>query len=53
MNSFVMSQCKRIVCGYVDKNGSVFPLLAGRDNVEFLVDHKCFIAAESEFCKKR
>ncbi|MBQ8721346.1 MAG: hypothetical protein IJY67_04270 [Paludibacteraceae bacterium] len=52
-NSFVMSQCKRIVCGYVDKNGSVFPLLAGRDNVEFLVDHKCFIAAEPEIRRIR
>lgn len=52
-NSFVISQCKRIVCGYVDKNGSIFPLLAGLDNVEFLIDNKCFIAAESEFYKKR
>lgn len=37
-NEFVLSLCQHIVCGYVNKNGSVFGLLAGRDNVVRLID---------------
>ena len=29
---------QHVVCGYVNKNGSVFSLLAGRKNVEYLMD---------------
>lgn len=36
-NEYVMSLCQYIVCGYVNRNGSVFSLLAGRDNVEKLI----------------
>lgn len=29
-NEYVLSQCQHVVCGFVNKNGSVFSLLAGR-----------------------
>lgn len=31
-NEYVLSVVNHIVCGYINKNGSVFPLLAGRNN---------------------
>lgn len=37
-NEYVLSVCQHVVCGYVNKNGSVFGLLAGRSNVERLID---------------
>lgn len=37
-NDFVLQMVQHVVCGYVNKNGSVFPLLAGRKNVEYLMD---------------
>ena len=37
-NEYVISLCQHIVCGYINKNGSVFPLLAGRKNVVNLID---------------
>ena len=37
-NEYVLSICQHVVCGYVNKNGSVFPMLAGRKNVVTLVD---------------
>lgn len=37
-NDYVLSICQHVVCGYVNKNGSVFGLLAGRSNVEMLID---------------
>lgn len=36
-NEYVMSLCQHIVCGYVNRNGNVFSLLAGRKNVEKLI----------------
>ena len=36
-NEYVMNQCEHIVCGYINKSGTVFGLLAGRSNVEYLV----------------
>lgn len=37
-NEYVLSLCKHVVCGYVNKNGSVFPLLAGRQGITNLID---------------
>ena len=46
-NEYVLSICQHVVCGYVNKNGSVFPLLAGRKDVVNLVDENtCSIVAE-------
>lgn len=39
-NEYVLSLCQHVVCGYVNKNGSVFPLLAGRYDVERLIDDR-------------
>ena len=48
-NEYVLSLCQHVVCGYVNKNGSVFPLLAGRDGVRNLIDEKVVsLAAEPE-----
>ena len=33
-NEYVLSLCQHVVSGYVNKNGSVFSLLAGQDNVK-------------------
>ncbi|MBR1378961.1 MAG: hypothetical protein IJ557_07545 [Bacteroidaceae bacterium] len=52
-NEYVMSLCQRIVCGYVNKNGSVFGLVAGRSNVEKLIDDQMLLAAEPEQHKER
>ena len=47
-NEYVLSLCQHVVCGYVNKNGSVFALLAGHNNVERLIDEStCLMAAES------
>jgi len=35
-NQYVMKMADRIVCGYINKNGSIFPLLAGVSDVVFL-----------------
>lgn len=46
-NEFVLSLCQNVVCGYINKNGSVFPLLAGRKDIVNLVDENAFsMAAE-------
>ena len=46
-NEYVLSLCQHVVCGYINKNGSVFPLLAGRKDVVNLVDENAFsMAAE-------
>lgn len=37
-NQYVISICQHIVCGYINKNGSVFPLLARQKNVYYLID---------------
>lgn len=47
-NEYVLSLCQHVVCGYVNKNGSVFGLLAGRYDVERLIDDRqALMAAES------
>lgn len=46
-NEYVLSLCQHVVCGYVNRNGSVFPLLAGRNDVERLIDdQQVLMAAE-------
>ena len=46
-NEYVISLCQHIVCGYINKNGSVFPLLAGRKDVVNLIDDNAYsMAAE-------
>lgn len=44
-NEYVLSLCQHVVCGYVNKNGSVFGLLAGRKNVERLIDEQQVLMA--------
>lgn len=48
-NKYVISLCQHIVCGYVNKNGSVFSLLAGKNNVTNLLsnEHVSLIAESS------
>jgi len=46
-NEYVLSLCQHVVCGYINRNGSVFPLLAGRKDVVNLVDENSYsMAAE-------
>jgi len=53
-NEYVLSLCQHVVCGYVNKNGSVFPLLAGRIDVEKLIDDKAMqTVAEPDTCRER
>ena len=48
-NEFVISKCDGIVCGYVNKNGTVFGLLAGRSNVDYLIkENPPLMAAEAD-----
>ena len=53
-NEYVLSLCQHVVCGYVNKNGSVFPILAGRTDVKNLIDDKAvLLAAEPETKRER
>lgn len=45
-NQYVMQMAEHIVCGYVNKNGSIFPILAGVQNVRYLEQENVMIAAE-------
>ena len=45
-NAFVMERVQYIVCGYIDKNGSIFPLLAGKKEVRFLEEEQFFGVSE-------
>lgn len=47
-NQYVIGQVQHIVCGYINPNGSIFGLLAGHDNVTYLVDRKDLKVAEEE-----
>ena len=48
-NEFILVMVQHVVCGYVNKNGSVFPLLAGRKDVEYLMDESMpMMAAEKD-----
>lgn len=37
-NKYVLSICSNVACGYVNKNGNVFSLLAGKTNVSNIID---------------
>ena len=53
-NEYVLSFCQHVVCGYVNKNGSVFPLLAGRTDVRTLIEERAVsLAAEPETRRER
>lgn len=46
-NDYVLSLCQHVVCGYINRNGSVFGLLAGLNNVGRLIpDQHVMMAAE-------
>lgn len=48
-NEFVLGMVQHVVCGYINKNGSVFPLLAGWKDVEYLMDELMpLMAAEKD-----
>lgn len=47
-NEYVMKMADNIVCGYINKNGSIFPLLAGLNNVRYLEDEQISVAAEDK-----
>jgi 5'-3' exonuclease len=36
-NAFILSSVQHVVCGYINKNGSIFPLLAGLKEVKYLI----------------
>lgn len=53
-NEYVLSQCQHVVCGFVNKNGSVFSLLAGRPDARRLIDDNTnAMAAESKVRHER
>ena len=53
-NEYVLSLCQHVVCGYVNKNGSVFSVLAGRTDVRNLIDDKAvLLAAEPDTKRER
>ena len=37
-NQYIISQVQHVVCGYINKNGSIFGLLAGLNNVTHLLN---------------
>ena len=47
-NQYMISQVQQIVCGPIDPNGSIYGLLAGRNDVTYLVDREELKAAEEE-----
>ena len=47
-NEYVMKMADNIVCGYINKNGSIFPLLAGLNNVRYLENEQISVAAEDK-----
>lgn len=51
-NEYVLSLCQHVVCGYVNKNGSVFSVLAGRTNVLNLIDDKALLLAAEPKTKR-
>ena len=48
-NQYVIGQVQHIVCGYINPNGSIFGLLAGLNNITYLLDKEDIrMAAEQE-----
>jgi len=53
-NEYVLSLCQHVTCGYINKNGIVFSLLAGRRDVKYLIDEEVYLtAAEPDVCRER
>ena len=53
-NEYVLGLCKDVVCGYVNKNGIAFSILAGRQGVVNLIDHTAYpMVEESELRHER
>ena len=46
-NQWTIGQVQHIVCGYINPNGSIFGLLAGHNNVAYLLDKSDLKAAEA------
>lgn len=46
-NKYVIKMADQIVCGYINKNGSIFPLLAGLNNVRYL-ENEIFAGVSEE-----
>lgn len=47
-NQWAIGQVQHIVCGYINPNGTIFGLLAGQNNITYIVDRKELKAAEAE-----
>ena len=47
-NRYVMQMAENIVCGYIDKNGSIFPLLAGVQKICYLEQEEMMMATEPQ-----
>ena len=47
-NQYIIGQVQHIVCGPIDPNGSIYGLLARRNNVTHLVDRKALKVVEEE-----
>ena len=45
-NEFVIKLAEQVVCGYINKNGSIFPLLAGIKDARYLEDETFFGVSE-------
>lgn len=47
-NTFVIKMAEQIVCGYINKYGSIFPLLTGLNNVRYLENETfCGVSEDS------
>lgn len=47
-NQWAISQVQHIVCGYINPNGTIFGLLAGKNNITYIVDRKELKVDETE-----
>ena len=45
-NQYMIQMAEKIVCGYINKNGSIFPLLAGVYHVRYLEQEEIMSVAE-------
>ena len=45
-NHYIIGQVQHIVCGYINKNGSIFSILAGLQNVHYLEQEDVEMVAE-------
>lgn len=47
-NQYIISQVQHVVCGYINKNGSIFGLLAGLNNVTHLLNKEDMLKAAEQ-----